>query len=577
MEGFHNKILHINLSQRSFKEEPIDDEVYSRLLGGKGLATHLLLNNTKAGLDPLSEDNVIIFTTGPTTDTKVFGSSRYGVFTKSPLTGLYCESYAGGNVAESLSRTGYDAIVIKGASKEPVYLEISNGKVIFHDASHLWGKDTYETEDAIREEVGVKDAGIAVIGPAGEKLVRFAVIENNYWRSLGRTGPGAVLGSKKVKGIAFYGNIKRHVAQPDMINKLWEEIKGIGKENPAVKKYFTDGTIQMVPILNKAGAFPTKYWSSGTYDKWENLTIDALRAKCKVKSKACPKCFMACGKLSEVTHGRHKGLKIEGPEYETINTFGGQCMIDDITEIAYLNDICDRLGMDTVTAGNLAAFTIEASHRKSIGEKIEYGDVDGIAALLYKIAGREGIGAILAEGIRYASKEWGLEDLAIHVKGLEPPGYEPRVLKGMGLAYATSDRGACHLRATFYKAELSGMIAPDQIEGKAEMLIDFEDRHTLFDSLILCRFFRDLYPWEKISVMISATTGMELDKEQLQRLALRISNKVREFNLREGMSKADDTLPKRFFEEKLSDSGKVLPRAEFNKMLSDYYKLKGWD
>jgi len=386
-----------------------------------------------------------------------------------------------------------------------------------------------------------------------------------------------VLGSKKVKGIAFYGNIKRHVAQPDMINKLWEEIKGIGKENPGVKKYFTDGTIQMVPILNKAGAFPTKYWSSGTYDKWENLTIDALRAKCKVKSKACPKCFMACGKLSEVTHGRHKGLKIEGPEYETVNTFGGQCMIDNITEIAYLNDICDRLGMDTITAGNLAAFTIEASHRKSIGEKIEYGDVDGIAALLYKIAEREGIGAILAEGIKYASKEWGLEDLAIHVKGLEPPGYEPRVLKGMGLAYATSDRGACHLRATFYKAELSGMIAPDQIEGKAEMLIDFEDRHTLFDSLILCRFFRDLYPWERLSVIIKATTGMELDKEQLQRLALRISNKVREFNLREGMSEADDTLPIRFFEEKLSDSGKVLPRAEFNKMLSDYYKLKGWN
>ena len=577
MEGFHNKILCVNLSQRSFEEEPIDDEIYSKLMGGKGLATHLLLNNTKAGLDPLSEDNVIIFTTGPTTDTKVFGSSRYGVFTKSPLTGLYCESYAGGSVAEPLSRTGYDAIVIKGASKEPIYLEISNGKVIFHDASHLWGKDTYETEDAIREEVGVKDAGIAVIGPAGEKLVRFAVIENNYWRSLGRTGPGAVLGSKKVKGIAFYGNIKRHVAQPDMINKLWEEIKGIGKENPGVKKYFTDGTIQMVPTLNKAGAFPTKYWSSGTYDKWENLTIDALRAKCKVKSKACPKCFMACGKLSEVTHGRHKGLKIEGPEYETVNTFGGQCMIDDITEIAYLNDICDRLGMDTITAGNLAAFTIEASHRKSIGEKIEYGDVDGIAALLYKIAEREGIGAILAEGIKYASKEWGLEDLAIHVKGLEPPGYEPRVLKGMGLAYATSDRGACHLRATFYKAELSGMIAPDQIEGKAEMLIDFEDRHTLFDSLILCRFFRDLYPWERLSVIIKATTGMELDKEQLQRLALRISNKVREFNLREGMSEADDTLPIRFFEEKLSDSGKVLPRAEFNKMLSDYYKLKGWN
>ena len=576
MDGFYNKVLKVDVSQRSFEEEPIDDEIYTRLLGGKGLATHLLLNNTKAGVDPLSEDNVIIFATGPVTDTKVYGSSRYGAFTKSPLTGFYCESYAGGSVAEPLSRTGYDAIVIKGASEEPVYLEISNGKVIFHDASRLWGKDTYETEDAIRQEVGVRDAGIAVIGPAGERLVRFAVIENNYWRSLGRTGPGAVLGSKKVKGIAFYGNIRRHVAQPDMINRLWEEIKDIGRENPGVKKYFVEGTIQMVSILNKAGAFPTKYWSSGTYDKWENLTIDALRAKCKVKSKACPKCFMACGKLSEVIEGRHKGLKIEGPEYETINTFGGQCMIDDITEIAYLNDICDRLGMDTITAGNLAAFTIEASHRKSIGEKIEYGDVDGIAELLNKTARREGIGAILAEGIRYASKEWGLEDLAIHVKGLEPPGYEPRVLKGMGLTYATSDRGACHLRATFYKAELSGMIPPDQIEGKAELLIDFEDRHALFDSLILCRFFRDLYPWERLSLIINAATGMELDKTQLQRVALQITNKAREFNLREGMKREDDTLPKRFFEEKLKDSGKVLLKSDFQKMISDYYRLKGW-
>jgi len=251
-------------------------------------------------------------------------------------------------------------------------------------------------------------------------------------------------------------------------------------------------------------------------------------------------------------------------------------MIDDIREIVYLNDICDRLGFDTITAGNLAAFTIEASHRKAIGEKIEYGDVDAVAELLYKIVRREGIGAVLAEGIKYAAKEWELDDLAIHVKGLEPPGYEPRTLKGMGLAYAVNDRGACHLRATIYKAELSGLIDPDQIEGKAEMLIDFEDRHTLFDALILCRFFRDLYPWEKLSQIINATTGMELDKAQLQRMALNITNQAREFNLREGMSSDEDTLPKRFFEEKLEDSGKVLPKEELEKMKSDYYRLKGW-
>ena len=577
MKGFHNKVLHINLSQRSFEEQPVGDQIYTKLLGGKGLATHLLLENAKPGLAPLSEDNVIIFATGPTTDTRIFGSSRYGAFTKSPLTGFYCESYAGGTVAEPLSRTGYDAIIIKGASEKPVYLEISSNKVIFHDASHLWGKETYETEDAIREEVGRKGAGVIVIGPAGEKLVRFAVIENNYWRSLGRTGSGAVLGSKKVKGIAFHGETKRPVANPEAVHKLREEIREIGKDNPGVKKYYNEGTMQMIPVVNMSGIFPTKYWSAGMFEKWENLTMETLKTKGTVKPKACPQCFVACGNLTRITEGRHKGLTIEGPEYETIYAFGGLCLIDDITEIAYLNDICDRLGIDTMTAGNLAAFTIEASHRKSIGEKIEYGDVDRIAKLLHQITRREGIGAILADGIVPAAKEWGLEDFAIHVKGLEPAGYEPRVLKGMGLAYAISDRGACHLRATVYKAELSGMIPPEQIEGKAEVLIDFEDRHTLFDSLILCRFFRDLYPWEKLSELISATTGMELDKQELQKLALGITNKAREFNLREGMTKADDTLPKRFLEEKLEDSGAVLLKSELEKMLSDYYKLKGWD
>ena len=577
MKGFHNVVLHIDLSQRSFEEESIDDSVYRQLLGGKGLGTHLLLNNTKAGVDPLSADNVIIFATGPVTDTKVYGSCRFGAFSKSPLTGIYCESYVGGKAAEPLSRTGYDAVIIKGASEKPVYLEISNKKVIFRDASHLWGKDTFETEDAIKAEVGRKDAGIIVIGPAGEKLVKFAVIETEYWRSLARTGPGAVMGSKKVKGVVFYGDIKRQVAKPEVINKLWDELKATGRENPAAKKYYGEGTLQMIPGLNKVGAFPTKYWSRGTYDKWQNLTIDALKTTCTVRAKACPKCYLACGNFSQVMEGRHQGLKIVGPEFETTYALGGLCMIDDIREVAYLNDICDRLGIDTITFGNLAAFTIEASHRKPIGIRLEYGDVDGIADLLHKVARREGIGAILAEGTIHAAKEWGLEDLAIHVKGLEPGGYEPRVLKAMGLAYAVNDRGACHLRATVYKAELSGVIPPEQIEGKAAVVIDFEDRHTLFDSMIVCRFFRDIYLWDQISLLINASTGMELDKKGLQKLALDITNQAREFNLREGMTKEADTLPRRFFEEKLEDSGKVLPKPEFDKMLSDYYKLKGWD
>ena len=577
MRGFHNKVLHIDLSQRSFEEQSIDDAIYREFLGGKGLATHLLLKNTKAGLKPLSPENVVILATGPVTDTRTYGSCRYGVFTKSPLTGIYCESYSGGRVAEPLSRTGYDAIIIKGASQEPVYLEISPQKVIFHDAAHLWGKDTYETEDAIREEVGRRDAGIATIGPAGENLVKFALIENDRWRSAGRAGAGAVLGAKKVKGIACYGDVRRQIAHPEMASALWEEMRQSCKTDPGAEKFYNEGTVQIVPVTNKAGAFPTKYWTSGTFDEWPNLTMQKAREQCDVKSRACPQCCLACAKLFEVTTGRHKGLVVEGPEYETIAVFGGLCMISDIREVAYLNDICDRLGLDTITAGNVAAFTIAASQRKPIGEKIEYGDVDGISELLHKITRREGIGAILAEGVRHAAKEWGLEDLAVHVKGLEPPGYEPRVLKGMGLTYATGDRGADHLRATFYKAELSGMVHPDQIEGKAEMLIDFEDRHTLFDALILCRFFRDMYPWPRLSLVIEATTGMKLDKPELQKIALDITNQAREFNLREGMTPADDTLPKRFFEERLEDSGKVLLKSDFDRMLADYYRIKGWD
>ncbi len=576
MYGFYNRVLHIDISRRSFKEEGIGDDLLRRTLGGKGLGTHLLLHNTRAGVDPLSPDNAIIFATGPATDLKVFGSSRYGVYTKSPLTGYYCESYSGGSVAGPLGKTGYDAVVLKGASEKPVCIEVSHGNVRFRDASHLWGKDTYATEDAIRVELGMEDAGIAVIGPAAENLVRFGVIENDYWHSAGRAGAGTVLGSKKVKAIVFHGARQREAARPALLDEVWKETGAKSQTDKGVISYRNLGTPMLVATTNAAGTFPTQYWSRGTFERWRNISADALREKCRVTSMSCPRCFIGCGKLTEVTDGRHKGLRIEGPEYETIYAFGGLCMIDDIREIAFLNDICDRLGMDTMTSGNLAAFTIEASQRKAIDEKLEYGDAEGVAVLLWKIARREGVGAVLADGIIHASHEWGLEDIAVHVKGLEPAGYDPRVLRGMGLAYAISDRGADHLRATVYKAELSGIIPPDRIEGKAEVLVDFEDRHTLFDSLILCRFFRDLYPWDILARIIEGTTGLALDKAGMQGLAGHITDLAREFNLREGMTPADDTLPSRFFNERLADSGKILPRADFEQLLSDYYRLRGW-
>ena len=576
MKGFFNRLLRVNLNTATYRVEPIEDEIFRQTLGGKGLGTHLLLENNPKGVDPLSPDNRFIITLGPVSDTVIPGSSRYGIFTKSPLTEIYSESYAGGHVADPMSRAGYDAIILEGASSRPVYLEITDEEVIFHEAEHLWGKNTYETEDTVKEEIGIQKTAVLSIGPAGENLVRFAVVENDYWRSAGRTGVGAVLGSKKIKTLAFHGNKRREVYDPEGLDAFVKKIREKGKTDAGAKAYRTLGTPMLVSINNSIGGFPSRYWHQGTFKGWEALSAETMNQQLKTRPRACAHCFMACGKLSEVQEGRHKGLQIEGPEYETIYAFGGLCMIHDLREIAYLNNICDQLGMDTITAGNLCAFAMEASEKGKIPEKISYGDPDAAAGLLMDICFKRGIGAVLAEGIRHAAKAWGMEDEAIHVKGMEPAGYEPRVLKGMGLAYATSCRGACHLRATFYKAELSGIIDKDQIEGKAEVFSDFEERLTLHDVLIVCRFYRDMYLWEEMAEIIRVTTGMDFDKDGLKKVASHVIDLTRRFNLREGITRADDTLPKRFFEEPLGEEGKVLKREDFDKMLADYYRVRGW-
>jgi aldehyde:ferredoxin oxidoreductase len=605
MHGFYGKILKIDLSEKKYSIEPVQDDILEKYLGGKGLASYLLYELNPPGVDPLDPANCLIFATGLVTGSAIWGSCRYGVFTKSPQTGFYSESYAGGKVPEAIDATGFDAIVIQGQSAVPTVLEIHPEGVDFHKAGDIWGMETFQSEDTVLELFGkpgegFKRSGAVVIGPAGENLVRFAVVENDYWRSAGRTGLGTVMGSKRLKAVLFQGSRKRSLYDENTVREFSKKIATEGKENPGAKAYKSMGTPMMVKIVNDAGAFPTRYWSEGRCEHWEKINSDALHERCQVAPRACLKCFLACGRMTTVQHGRHAGLKIEGPEYETIYAFGGLCLIDSIEEIAYLNDICDRLGMDTITAGNLCAFTIEAARRGKIDYEIDYGDVDAIAELLKKIANPpsapfnkgglggfsplskggggdfEDIGDILAQGIKFAAREWDLEDIAVHVKGLEPPGYDPRVLKGMGLAYATSDRGACHLRATFYKPELSGMIDPDVIEGKAEMFVDFEDRLTIFDALILCRFYRDLYPWEQLKGIIHSVTGLDVDQKSLQEKAGAISDIVRRFNLREGMRPEDDRLPISLH-RKLQKTGDIITEQELDYMLKDYYSLRGWD
>ena len=582
MKGFFNRLLRIDLTYGRFHEQVLTDEDLLRTLGGKGLASHILLSENPSGVDPLCPENILIFALGPVSGTSVWGECRYGVFTKSPHTGFYTESYAGGKTPDFMVRTGYDAFVFQGAAKSPLWIEISDNAVVFHTAEDLWGLDTYATEERVKEWIkmnhsAIRGCGVICIGPAGENRVSCAVIENDKWRSAGRTGVGAVMGAKKVKAVAFYGSQKKTVADPTGLKSYNKAFFTEWSGSPTALAYRSSGTPMMVDIVNKARAFPTRYWSKGVSDNRLKINRDALHDRMDVKPSACRKCFMACGRMATVKGGRHKGLKIEGPEFETIGSFGGLCEIDDITEIAYLNDLCDRLGLDTMSAGNLAALTIEASRLGKIDYAIDYGKSEQVADLLVKMAYRRGIGNVLAGGIRHAAAQWGLEEQAVHVKGLEPAAFDPRVLKGMALAYGTSPRGACHLRATFYKPELSGMVDPEMIDGKAEIFVEWEDRLVIFDTLILCRFYRDFYQWDPLRELIALTTGLDMDKRRQRQLAADILKGVRRFNIREGLTVADDMLPRRFYEQTLPESGALVTYQDYEKMLNEYYQVRGWD
>ena len=576
MDGFYNKFLRVNLTQRKTTVEAIPDEVTARYLGGKGLGAYLLLKYAPPGVHPLAPENPLIIVTGPATDSGLAPASRYMVFAKSPQTGFFGEAASGGHTPPQIRATGYDAIILEGAAPAPIFLEISDKDVKYHDAGPYWGMDSYESEAALEATVGVKGAKAFVIGPAGENLVVFSGIHNDHGRHAARTGMGAVMGSKKIKGIVFHGKARCKLHDQEALKAFDKEFRKNSLQSGTAKFYRDLGTPGVVSMTNEVGAFPSYYWTKGTVPYWPQISGAALQEKYKPRSKACAMCFMACGKVTTISEGDYAGTHVEGPEYETIYTFGGLNAVDNLPAIAYLNELCDRLGMDTISAGNITALAIEASRLGRVNFKLEYGDTKSIAELLREMASRTGRGEILSKGIKEASKILGLDDIAVHVKGLEPAGYEPRALKGMGLAYAINERGADHLRATVYKPELAGVVDPQAIEGKAALVIDFEDRHTVSDTLIFCRFYRDLIGWNELPAIIHHLTGLELDRAGIEKMSLDIANLIREFNLREGMTPADDTLPPRLLNNALEDSGKRLTPAELQYMLDDYYTRRGW-
>lgn len=578
MYGFYGKLLRINLTDKTVKEEIIPDDALQKYLGGKGLGAYLLLQYLPARVDSLSPENKLLFTTGPATDTSLPAAGRHGVFAKAPQTDFFGESFAGGHTAPAIKRTGYDAIMFEGAAEEPTYLHISDQEVRFGCASDLWGGDSYPTEKALLQKVNVKGAQAVVIGPAGENLVKYACIKNNIWRSAGRTGLGAVMGSKKLKGIVFSGSQKAPLADAEALNKYSRELIKKYRNSDRANMLRQKGTPWMVSTANESFAFPSRYWMEGSLENWQGISSNAMEERLEVKPKGCHRCFISCGRFSKVKSGRHKGLVLEGPEYESIYSLGGLLGIDQIEEVVYLNDLCDRLGVDTISAGNVLSFAVEAGKRGKLSGMPDYGNVDAFARLLYQIATKEGPGKILSRGVKEAAKEIGLEDLAIHVKGLEPAGYDPRAVPGMSLGYAVSDRGACHLRSSFYMTELRGDIPTDMVEGKAKYFIEHENRNTIEDSLIICRFYFQFIGIEGMLKIIRATMGMDLSLDDLSALATGITTLTRHFNIREGWERSDDTLPARFFKEAIGpEKNMILRKQDMDTMIQEYYALHGWD
>lgn len=570
-------LLRIDLTTRTSREETVPPELIKELIGAKGLGTHYLCEEVGPEVEPLSPEAKLIFAIGPMAGTTMLGSNRYGLFFVSPLTGAYCECYSGGNLTPQFAKTGYKVVIVEGKADGHVYLEISEEGAAFHSADDLWGLDAYESEDKIVERTDHKHAQACVIGQAGERLVRFACVNNNKWHQLGRGGPGAVFGSKNLKGMVWHGEKKVEVARPDAYKAVVRDLLERTKGDPGVAAYQRGGTLNMVRIVNGANAFPTRYWRKGTLENFERITVETMLAEHGTRNELCPPCVMKCVKRNFVFKGRHKGLEIEGPEYETAYVFGGLCEIKDFSEIMWLNDICDRLGVDSITAGNLCALAIEASQRGLIDEKMDFGDPDCVGDFLTKMCLREGIGDIWADGVLRVEKEYGLEGAAVHVKGMEPAGYDPRVMKGMGLGYATATRGACHLRATMYKPELIGVIDPQAIEGKAAIYCDWEDRLTIMDTLLYCRFYRDLVQWPYITAVVNAAVGADYSEDDMHRIANRIVTMSHDFNAARGIGRESERLPEWVSDKPMEDEGALtFPQAEMEYMLADYYRIRGW-
>ena len=591
--GYAGKIGWVDLTQGTIRIDDLEENVARKYLGGKAMGAYLLLRHLRPKTDPYAPDNLLIFITGPLSGTAFPAASRSAVVTRSPMTGTFLDSYCGGFFGPHMKRAGFDAFIITGKAKKPVYILADSGEIHLKAADHLWGLTTSQTDerlqDAYKRESGER-ISVAAIGPAGENRVRFSNIVNNK-RCYGRGGAGAVMGAKNLKAVVLKGNLPVGLADETGFKAVVSRCRRKTAEHPMTGRegpFPKVGTMQTLDLTHATGTLPTRNWQENTFEHATAINADAI-ANHIVRSRTCYACPIGC---SRETTAVKNGIEYvtEGPEYETMYAFGSSCEIKEPEVIIAADKLSTDYGLDSISCGVVIGFAMECfekgliSSRDAAGLELAFGNGDALIDCIHLIARRESLGQILAEGVKSASdKIDGSSEFAMHVKGLELAGYDPRGMKGQALTYAVADRGGCHLRSNTLRTELIGIPrAYDRYvyDEKAEMVRELQINYATYNCLIACVFGAFAITIEDYAEALSSVIDWPVTAEELRMIGERALNLTRLFNVREGFRRQDDTLPQRLFRQAASrgpSKGEVVDKDSFEKMLDEYYQCMGWD
>lgn len=586
--GWVGKVLRVDLSSSEARVEDLNPDWAREFIGGRGLGARYLYEEADPELDPFDPAMPLIFATGPLTGTNVSCGARYMVVTKGALTGCITTSNSGGHWGPELKFAGYDLLIVTGRATSPVYVWINDGEVEIRDATRLWGRGVWATEDLLREEVGVGGAKVASIGPAGENRVRFAAILNDKHRAAGRSGVGAVMGSKNLKAVAVRGTRGVSIARPnDFITSQWKK-KASLRESRGRQGFTKYGTSATLAPINAIGALPTRNFRETVFEGADKISGEVINDKYVVANKACFACTIACGRVSKIsdeaggrfslhTSPRNWNQAGEGPEYESMFGFGPECGVDDPEAIIAAHWLCNDYGMDPISAGATIGAVIELYLEGAIGSDVTGGPLDWsdpgkMLELLEKTALRQGLGDELAEGSKRLAEKFGRPEVAMVSKGQEFAAYDGRAMQGRGLSYATSNRGACHLKAEVLRADYKD---PSH-EGKAEIVASTENQVSAVDSSGLCLFLNSGAGLDNYVEEFNAATGLDYTVDDFVRSGERVWNLERLFNLRAGITPADDTLPKRMLTEPIPSGPRAGMVNQLEQMLAEYYETRDW-